>query len=129
MELNVANWIESVREKPEHIRYRYVILCVVAGMLLVLGVWFLTVTEGFKSVSSDAGSAAEGVGSILPKPSDFSLDQVLQGKETLGNQEEPVSGQQYFEGQYQGKTPLRFDEEGVAPATREEVPATNPERP
>lgn len=115
MESTFSQWVEKVREKPEHIRRRYVFLCAIISMILILGVWFLTVTESFQAVSTETGNAVDNTRSILPKPSNFSLDQFLNNKESLGTDKDKISGQQYFENQYQGKTQPNINGEGVTP--------------
>lgn len=109
----LEQWIESVRQKPEHIRVRYVIGCVAASMVLVIGVWLLSVSEGFKNVAQDAETSE--FQQILPRPSDFSLDALIEGKQSLGTEEPPVSGESYFQDQYQGKTEPKLGEEGIQP--------------
>lgn len=113
----IENWIEEVRKKPEHVRVRYVIGCVAASMVLVVGVWLLSVSESFKTV---AGEAETGEFSqVLPRPSDFSLDALIEGKQSLGTEETPVSGESYFRDQYQGKTEPKLGEDGVQPKAEE----------
>lgn len=115
MALNVEQWIESVRQKPEALRLRYAFLSVAAIMVFVVGLWLLTVTENFQSVAEETSDQVSSVNAILPKPSEFSLDALLKSNQSLGTDREELSGEQYFQGQSENKTRPYFDE-GVAPA-------------
>jgi hypothetical protein len=44
--MNIYNKLEEIREKPEHIRMRYVWLCVVVSMLFVLAIWVFSFQGG-----------------------------------------------------------------------------------
>lgn len=112
MRWNIQDWVEEVKRKPEHVRERYVIGCVVASMFFVVIVWSLTVTEGFKK--SVAKTEATTNGGLLPKPSDFSLDDILSGKDTAETGK-PKSGEEFVREQTENRTRLNPDEEGVTP--------------
>lgn len=113
MRWNIQDWVDEVKTKPEHIRRRYVIGCVAASMFFVIIVWSLTVTEGFKkSVAKNETSTING--GILPKPSDFSLDDILSGKDTAA-MNKPKSGEEFVREQTENRTRLNPDEEGVMP--------------
>ena len=46
--------IDEIREKPEHIRRMYVWLCVAVFMILVIGLWFISLKSSLKnSVQAD----------------------------------------------------------------------------
>ena len=95
MSFNVQNWIEQVKTKPEHIRQRYMLGCVATSMFFVVIVWSLTVTEGFKrTASTDTSEIKDAASSILPKSSDFSLDQILSGEGSL-EAVQPKSGEEF----------------------------------
>ncbi len=118
MRLNLEQWIEEVRKKPEHVRVRYVIGCVAASMVLVVGVWLLSVSESFKTVAGEAETGA--LNQVLPKPADFSLDALIEGKQSLGTQDDPVTGDAFFENQQQEKSAPVLGDEGVMPKTTPE---------
>lgn len=122
MQFNLEQWIDEVRQRPEHIRMRYVFICVAVSMALVVGVWLLSVTESFQTAATDMSGTAESVNTMLPKPGDLSLDQLLKGNETLGTEKQTISGEQFFEEEYQVKSAPRYEDEGIAP-----VPKTNEE--
>lgn len=113
MRWNIQDWVEEVKEKPEHIRQRYVVGCVAASMFFVIIVWSLTVTEGFKkSVAKTEGAATNG--GLLPKPSDFSLDDILSGKDST-DANKPKSGEEFVREQTENRARLNPDEEGLMP--------------
>lgn len=112
MRWNIQDWVERVKGKPEHIRERYVIGCVAASMFFVIIVWSLTVTEGFKK--SVAKTETTTNGGLLPKPSDFSLDDILSGKDSL-EANKPKSGEEFLREQTENRARLNPDEEGVTP--------------
>lgn len=113
MRWNLQSWVEEVKSKPEHVRQRYVVGCVAASMFFVIIVWSLTVTEHFKqSVASTESST--GVSGILPKPSDFSLDELLSGKKATEGTESK-SGEEFLREQIENRSRIDPNEEGVVP--------------
>ena len=54
--------VEHVRAQPEHVRLRYVLVCLAVSMVFILGIWFLSLKESVMNASRD-----------LPKPSDAKL--------------------------------------------------------
>ncbi len=119
MRINLDEWVTRIQEKPEHIRMRYVVGCVVFAMLLVLGVWSLSVSESFRAISSDAGAAATGSKSLLPSASKFSLDALLSGEKSLEERKKEVSGELFFQQQLDKKEAPNFEENGYVPAPAE----------
>lgn len=112
MRWNIQDWVEEVKGKPEHVRERYVIGCVAASMFFVVIVWSLTVAEGFKkSVAKTEVMTNSG---MLPKPSDFSLDDILSGKESAETGKQK-SAEEFIREQTENRTRLNPDEEGVTP--------------
>lgn len=119
MSFNVQNWIEQVKAKPENIRQRYMVGCVATSMFFVVIVWSLTVTESFKKTNpSDIAETTKATGGILPKSSDFSLDQILSGE---GKFEaiQPKSGEEFLREQGENRTRLDPDDEGIRPKGEE----------
>ena len=114
MRWNIQNWIEEVKEKPEHIRQRYVFGCVAVSMFFVIIVWSLTVTEGFKRTMVETkGATNDG---ILPKPSDFSLNELLSGEKSL-DVNKPKSSEEFLREQMESRDRINPDEEGIVPKT------------
>jgi hypothetical protein len=113
MRWNIQDWIEEVKMKPEHIRQRYVVGCVFASMFFVIIVWSLTVSENFKKTVAKTQDVTIP-GSILPKKSDFSLEQMLSEEKAPGLNE-VKSGEQFLRDQVENRTRLNPSEEGVMP--------------
>jgi len=53
--MDILKKIEQIREKPEHIRRRYVFVCVFASMIIIGGIWLITL----KSSYSNSGNAID----------------------------------------------------------------------
>jgi len=47
--VDIFEKIEQIREKPEHIRRRYVFICVTISMVLVFGIWMMSLKNSFNS--------------------------------------------------------------------------------
>lgn len=69
--MNIAEKIEQIRQKPEHIRVRYVWFSVFVSMFLVLTVWYFSAKtqmvqlNGAPSdtvITQDLGAAIEQIG-------------------------------------------------------------------
>ncbi len=57
--MDIIKKIEQIREKPEHIRMRYVIICVTISTLLIVGVWVMSLKSSFnnpKEITEDENS-------------------------------------------------------------------------
>ena len=119
MRLNISEWIENVKQKPEPVRLRYVVVCAGVTMLLVVGVWSLSMSESLRSLSSGAQEAADASQGLLPKASDFSLDALLSGEKSLDERKKEVSGELFFQQELESKLQPNFDEEGVIPKSPE----------
>lgn len=124
MRINFEEWVARVQEKPEHIRIRYVIGCAAFSMLLVIGVWSLSVSEGFRTISTDARTAAKGSEGLLPNTSKFSLDALLSGEKSLEERKKEVSGELFFQQQLDTKDTPDFEENGFVPAESQPESAT-----
>ena len=123
MRWNIQDWVEEVKQKPEHVRQRYVVGCVAASMFFVIIVWSLTVTEGFKkSVTKTETTTTNG--GLLPKPSDFSLDDILSGKDST-EMNKSKSGEEFVREQTENRARLNPEEEGLMP--KGEAPAEEDE--
>ena len=49
--------LESIRQKPEHIRKRYVWASVILCMLFVLMIWFFSIKTNFSSTNEESSSS------------------------------------------------------------------------
>lgn len=121
MRLNFNEWIANVQRKPEPVRLRYVVVCAGVAMLMVLGVWSLSMSESLRSVSAGARDAADVSQGILPKASDFSLDALLSGEKSLEERKQEVSGELFFQQELESKQQPNFDEDGLAPKSPEDA--------
>lgn len=115
MKWNIQNWIEEVKTKPEHVRQRYVIGCVAASMFFVIIVWSLTVSEQFKRATPTV--ASDQSESLLPKPSDFSLDEFLSGKDTIEEKAAKPSDE-FLREQVESRDRINPDDEGIQPKSQ-----------
>lgn len=61
---NIFEKLEELRQKPEHVRMRYVWLLVTVSMILVIAVWALSLVAGNSNLDSQSKSAANTAGSI-----------------------------------------------------------------
>jgi len=79
--------IENIRQKPEHIRMRYVWFWVAFSMIFIFLIWIFSVKENFRSVNFKGGELPE-VNSPIPNikeglPSMENIEQSLQNE--IGN--------------------------------------------
>ena len=93
--------IEEIRELPEHIRLRYVIGLVAICMLFIIGIWVLTVREGFlgavSEVNTGSEQAKEGISNIRESlPSTDSLRTLKEQSEGLKVDANPESTDQFI---------------------------------
>lgn len=51
--MDINRKIEEIRQKPEHVRLRYIWGLVAISMLFVITIWILSVKESAKSLNSD----------------------------------------------------------------------------
>ncbi len=51
--MDINRKIEEIRQKPEHIRLRYIWGLVAISMLFIITIWVLSVKESAKSLNSD----------------------------------------------------------------------------
>jgi hypothetical protein len=59
--MNIYDKIEEIRQKPEYIRKRYVWFCVIVSMVIVLGIWTLSL----KSRQYQAQTASQVAGQAV----------------------------------------------------------------
>lgn len=57
--------IEHIRSFPEHIRLRYTLGAVAACMIFVVGVWILTLRQGFLQISPEVSTGKEAAEETL----------------------------------------------------------------
>lgn len=84
--------IEKIRQKPEHIRIRYVWFSVAASMLFVIIIWIFSIQSGIKPIEVDQESASavqkqlQGIKDSAPSINEL-FDTAKSAKETITNPE------------------------------------------
>ena len=104
--------IDHVRVQRESIRRRYLYGCVSIAMVLIIGVWFLSLHESFQSITVDTQAVGEQLSQTIVKPATTpSLsDLVEQGKNiTIDKMPTDLERADFFENQQKAKTEP-FDE-------------------
>lgn len=115
MRFSLDQWIEDIKAKPEPVRMRYLVGCVACSMLLVVGVWALSVSQNFRSIANDGKNPISDAQGLLPKASNFSLDAFLSGEKNLQELKREVSGEAFFQQQLEKKETPNFNEDGYVP--------------
>ncbi len=128
MRFNIEEWVARVQAKPEPVRMRYLIGSVAFSMLLVVGVWSLSVSEGLRALTESTQEATGSVQGILPKASNFSLDSLLSGEKSLEDRKKEVSGELFFQNQLDARTKPNFNEDGYVPKSSTEEENSNSSR-
>lgn len=111
MSEKITQRIEEIRQKPEHIRFRYTLGLVLVCMIFVIGVWVLTLRQGFIGMKGegDAGKeqAEEAITSAkeaFPNPS--SLRDLQENNEPLRVNNTENNADQFIESELErGTTP------------------------
>lgn len=99
---NIWKKIERVREQPEHIRMRYVFICLTVSMVFIIGIWLLSLKENFRNIGRDVSNTAEKSKEQLPSVEIPSLNSLLEQSAPLGKDKgDEKTGQEYFEEQFQ----------------------------
>lgn len=105
--------IDEIREKPEAVRRRYMFAYVSVTMVLIVGIWFISVQESFRSVAvTDTVDDMKNQASrILPGSSGVtSLSELLEKGESLDVVSEPVPIEDLFESEMRAKNQGKSDE-------------------
>jgi len=102
MEFSLQEKIEALRREPEHVRRRYVLISVSFSMILIIGIWLLSVQD---SVTTAANSLPEALeqGRELTGGAP-SLNELFQGSSPLRLEEKPINGSEFFNQQMNGGT-------------------------
>jgi hypothetical protein len=64
--MNLSDKIEEIRNKPEHVRIRYVWISVLIVMVFILIIWIFSLKETFKSAGT-AKDASPGTQNYLDR--------------------------------------------------------------
>jgi hypothetical protein len=57
--MNISKKIEEIRQQPEHVRVRYVWICVVVSMFVVLILWFFSIASMFAEEKNNSDQITE----------------------------------------------------------------------
>lgn len=97
--------IEQIRKEPEHIRKRYVIICLSVAMVFIIGIWLLSLKESFHNVAREIPEAAEEGKDLLPTGEGTpSLNTLLEQASPLRVEgEETKTGQEFFQEQIENR--------------------------
>lgn len=95
--------IEAIRREPEHVRMRYVFLCLAVSMVFIIGVWILSLSESLHSVTKNTSGAIETVRTSVPKDSVPSLNDLFNQAETLQVDKKETTGEEFFQSQVESK--------------------------
>ncbi|MBP6889652.1 MAG: hypothetical protein KBC83_01205 [Candidatus Moranbacteria bacterium] len=99
--------IDEIRQKPEDIRRRYMFGYVSVTMVLILGIWFVSVQEGLRSMAETNGieDIKNQVVPVLPSSPDTtkSLSELLEKGEKLNAGSESLPVEDFFENEMRTK--------------------------
>lgn len=98
--VNIEKKIEEIRQKPEHIRLRYVYSMVAVSMVIILFIWFISLKVNFTDFGSSVDSTVTSVknqfdietesGDSSVSPESKSIDELLEESKKRAEQEEGV---------------------------------------
>lgn len=93
--------IEEIRALPEHLRLRYVIGLVAICMIFIIGIWILTLREGFlgsvSEVNTSTEQAKEGISTVRESfPNTDSLRTLKEQSEALKVNSGTESAEQFI---------------------------------
>jgi hypothetical protein len=57
--------IEHIRTLPEHIRLRYMMGMVAVCMIFIIGIWILTIKQGFSNISPEVSNGKDQAGETI----------------------------------------------------------------
>lgn len=96
--MNIWDKIEEIRQKPEHIRMRYVWGMVAISMIFVISLWFLSILSQKTDTSSNAVPAADETMQAIGQSQQEIQDDVSGMKKSL----EQIQSQSQNQNQIQG---------------------------
>lgn len=102
--------IAEVREQPEHIRMRWALGSVLVCMVFIVGIWFLTLKQGFLGASTEAQAGINTVKSLsndvqksVPTKNDTSLKDLLKSDKTLSVDQKTLTGDEFLQKELEKK--------------------------
>lgn len=72
--MNISDKIDEIRQKPEHIRLRYVMAMVAISMIFIIAIWIFSLKDSFQAAKSDSPnieSQFQGATESLPSIKDL----------------------------------------------------------
>lgn len=89
MNFNISQKIENIRQKPEHIRMRYVWFWLSISMIFIFFIWIFSVKENFRSVDFDRGNLPKIENPVPELKKELPSMESLQGDlgKEIGNQQ------------------------------------------
>lgn len=108
---SISEKINAIRQEPEQVRRRYVVICVSVTMVFVVGIWLLSVSESVTRTAEDLPQALEQskkeMTSGVP-----SLSDMLEQSSPLRIEDKGVEGTQFFNQEMSERQP-KVEEEPV----------------
>ncbi|MFH0969796.1 MAG: hypothetical protein V1804_04775 [Patescibacteria group bacterium] len=89
--MNISQKIEEIRQKPEHIRLRYVWGSVAISMIFIIIIWVFSFSESFKKKEATSGADISGIKQSMEdlksvKDSVPSINEITKNAQTINNQ-------------------------------------------
>lgn len=108
--MNLIKKIEEIRRQPEHVRMRYVWLCVAVSMACVVALWFFSMASMFSGMNENT----ENSSSVLPDLSE-QLEQFKNSANSLKDLQQPLGSEEGLSVQSeQFKDDISEDIEGIS---------------
>lgn len=95
--------IEAIRKEPEHVRMRYVFLCLAVSMIFIVGVWILSLSESLHSVTKNTSGVIETGRASVPENNVPSLNDLFNRADTLQVEGKETTGEEFFQSQVESK--------------------------
>ncbi len=109
MEFSLEKKIAAIRHQPEEVRKRYVMLCVSFSMVLIVGIWLLSVQDSVTTAAKDLpGTLEKGKDLTGGAPS---LNDLFKQSSPLRVENQGVSGSEFFDRGLNGKNGTTQGEE------------------
>lgn len=91
--MSLIEKIEEIRKKPEHIKMRYVWLCVIVCMFLIVAIWFLSIKADINEASLKNKATNQETDEIKQSGSEL-LNEIENQKEALQKAQSDISAAQ-----------------------------------
>lgn len=94
--MNLRERLEHIRQQPEHIRLRYVLLLLILSMALIVTLWIFSLQENFRNTAVDTKSAIQNGTDTIKKQSGGSSLQDLLKEAKSADTGTPQNGTDFF---------------------------------